>query len=51
MSFQATKEEIMKAYRRLSRIYHPDKHAENKEDAELLFTRAKKACEGNYCEV
>lgn len=35
------------AYKYLSRIYHPDKHTdvEKKRDAELLFTRTKKAYE------
>lgn len=35
------------AYRNLSRLYHPDKHvnADNKEKAELLFNRTKKAYE------
>ncbi|XP_053681347.1 dnaJ homolog subfamily C member 11 [Anopheles nili] len=43
----ATQEEISKAYRYLSRIFHPDKHGngENKEKAELMFNRTKKAYE------
>ncbi|XP_049299929.1 dnaJ homolog subfamily C member 11 [Anopheles funestus] len=43
----ATHEEISKAYRNLSRIFHPDKHGngENKQKAELMFNRTKKAYE------
>uniref|UniRef100_A0A182MMY3 J domain-containing protein n=1 Tax=Anopheles culicifacies TaxID=139723 RepID=A0A182MMY3_9DIPT len=43
----ATQEEISKAYRNLSRIFHPDKHGngENKQKAELMFNRTKKAYE------
>lgn len=43
----ATQEEIIAAYRRLSRLYHPDKHTDNeqKKKAELLFSRIKKAYE------
>uniref|UniRef100_A0A182JRE3 J domain-containing protein n=1 Tax=Anopheles christyi TaxID=43041 RepID=A0A182JRE3_9DIPT len=41
----ATQEEISKAYRNLSKIFHPDKHdnGENKQKAELMFNRTKKA--------
>uniref|UniRef100_A0A182QHK4 J domain-containing protein n=1 Tax=Anopheles farauti TaxID=69004 RepID=A0A182QHK4_9DIPT len=43
----ATADEISKAYRNLSRIFHPDKHGngENKQKAELMFNRTKKAYE------
>uniref|UniRef100_A0A182JFA2 Uncharacterized protein n=1 Tax=Anopheles atroparvus TaxID=41427 RepID=A0A182JFA2_ANOAO len=43
----ATQEEISKAYRNLSRIFHPDKHGngENKQKAELMFNRTKRAYE------
>ncbi|XP_058066430.1 dnaJ homolog subfamily C member 11 [Anopheles bellator] len=43
----ATEEEISKAYRNWSRVFHPDKHGngENKQKAELLFNRTKKAYE------
>uniref|UniRef100_A0A1B0GC22 J domain-containing protein n=1 Tax=Glossina morsitans morsitans TaxID=37546 RepID=A0A1B0GC22_GLOMM len=43
----ATAEQINAAYRKLSRIYHPDKHmeGENKHKAEMLFNRTKKAYE------
>ncbi|XP_052873163.1 dnaJ homolog subfamily C member 11 [Anopheles cruzii] len=43
----ATEEEISKAYRSWSRVFHPDKHGngKNKEKAELLFNRTKKAYE------
>ncbi|XP_050097197.1 dnaJ homolog subfamily C member 11 [Anopheles aquasalis] len=43
----ATQEEISRAYRNLSRIFHPDKHGngENKQNAELMFNRTKKAYE------
>ncbi|XP_025829928.1 dnaJ homolog subfamily C member 11 [Agrilus planipennis] len=47
ISKEATKEEINNAYRRLSRIYHPDKHLdpEKKQKAEILFNKTKKAYE------
>lgn len=47
VSREATKEEINNAYRSLSRVYHPDKHLdpENKEKAEILFNKTKKAYE------
>ncbi|XP_054274989.1 dnaJ homolog subfamily C member 11 [Macrosteles quadrilineatus] len=44
----ASSEEINYAYRRLSRLYHPDKHTSDplkKNDAELLFHKTKKAYE------
>ncbi|XP_058838201.1 dnaJ homolog subfamily C member 11 [Topomyia yanbarensis] len=43
----ASPEEISTAYRSLSRIYHPDKHVDvrNKEKAEMMFNRTKKAYE------
>ncbi|KAG4070024.1 hypothetical protein HA402_013684 [Bradysia odoriphaga] len=43
----ATIEEINAAYRKFSRMYHPDKHTnlEFKQKAELLFNRVKKAYE------
>lgn len=46
---QATQEEVNAAYRRLSRMYHPDKHvdAEQKKKADLLFSKIKKAYEGS----
>ena len=46
--FQATDEEINNAYRRLSRLYHPDKHMDpsRKKEAEVLFSKTKKAYEG-----
>lgn len=45
---QASKEEINNSFRKLSRIYHPDKHldSEMKEKAENMFTKIKKAHEG-----
>ncbi|KAL3280890.1 hypothetical protein HHI36_004117 [Cryptolaemus montrouzieri] len=47
ISREASKEEINNAYRRLSRVYHPDKHldAELKNKAEILFNKTKKAYE------
>lgn len=44
---QAPQEEITNAYRRLSRIYHPDKHTDalRKKEAEVLFNKTKKAYE------
>ncbi|RWS22515.1 dnaJ subfamily C member 11-like protein [Leptotrombidium deliense] len=46
---QATEEQIIASYRRLSRLFHPDKHQnENaKKEAEILFNKAKKAYEGS----
>ncbi|XP_018783556.1 PREDICTED: dnaJ homolog subfamily C member 11 [Bactrocera latifrons] len=43
----ATGEQINAAYRKLSRIYHPDKHVdvESKQKAEQLFNRTKRAYE------
>lgn len=45
---QATDEDIGNAYRRLSRLYHPDKHMnpDRKKEAEILFGKTKKAYEG-----
>ena len=54
-NWQASKEEINNAFRKMSRIYHPDKHTseETKIKAETLFNKIKKAHEGlfshNYC--
>ncbi|XP_039278518.1 dnaJ homolog subfamily C member 11 isoform X2 [Nilaparvata lugens] len=47
VSRTATPEEISNAYRRLSRLYHPDKHTDvsKKHDAEILFNKTKKAHE------
>ncbi|XP_054016549.1 dnaJ homolog subfamily C member 11 isoform X2 [Hylaeus anthracinus] len=43
----ATADEISNAYRRQSRLYHPDKHTDPllKKEAEILFNRTKKAYE------
>lgn len=43
----ASPEDISTAYRNFSRIYHPDKHVDvrNKEKAEMMFNRTKKAYE------
>ncbi|XP_071449157.1 dnaJ homolog subfamily C member 11 [Hetaerina americana] len=43
----ATNEEITIAYRRLSRVYHPDKHLDlsQKKEAEILFNKTKRAYE------
>ncbi|XP_063224504.1 dnaJ homolog subfamily C member 11 [Bacillus rossius redtenbacheri] len=43
----ASNEDITNAYRRLSRLYHPDKHfdPELKKEAELIFNKTKKAYE------
>lgn len=48
--FQASSEEITFAYRRLSKIYHPDKHVDEskKKEAEILFNKTQKAYEGRY---
>ncbi|XP_060518875.1 dnaJ homolog subfamily C member 11 isoform X2 [Cylas formicarius] len=44
---EATKEEISNAYRRLSRMYHPDKHLDPalKAKAETMFNKTKRAYE------
>lgn len=44
---QASQEEITNSYRRLSRIYHPDKHTDpvRKKEAEVLFNKTKRAYE------
>ncbi|CAG9771903.1 unnamed protein product [Ceutorhynchus assimilis] len=44
---EATKDEINNAYRRLSRVYHPDKHLDPalKAKAEIMFNKTKKAYE------
>ncbi|XP_029050782.1 dnaJ homolog subfamily C member 11 isoform X2 [Osmia bicornis bicornis] len=41
----ATQEEINNAYRRQSKLYHPDKHVDpvHKKEAEVLFNRTKEA--------
>lgn len=41
----ASSEDIVQAYRRLSRVYHPDKHMENKDKAQEMFGKIKKAYE------
>ncbi|XP_074109454.1 dnaJ homolog subfamily C member 11 [Cotesia typhae] len=47
VSRNATPEEIQQAYRRQSRLYHPDKHVDPilKKKAEVLFSRTNKAYE------
>ncbi|ELT99888.1 hypothetical protein CAPTEDRAFT_177367 [Capitella teleta] len=48
LSKEATKDEINNAFRRMSRLYHPDKHANRpglNEKAVNLFTKIKKAHE------
>ncbi|KAK3104741.1 hypothetical protein FSP39_009031 [Pinctada imbricata] len=47
VSRKASKEEITSAFRRLSRIYHPDKHQDplKKKKAETLFAKLKDAYE------
>lgn len=44
---EASNDEINNAYRRLSRLYHPDKHSDPilKKQAEILFNKTKKAYE------
>ncbi|KAL1116760.1 hypothetical protein AAG570_005232, partial [Ranatra chinensis] len=43
----ALNDEITNAYRRLSRLYHPDKHVDpaRKKEAEIMFNKTKKAYE------
>ena len=44
---QCGEEEIKGAYRRQSRLFHPDRHCDaNKESAELNFQKIKRAYEG-----
>ncbi|GLV37777.1 uncharacterized protein CBL_06521 [Carabus blaptoides fortunei] len=47
VSKEAASDEISNAYRRLSRLYHPDKHfePEQKKKAEALFNKTKRAYE------
>lgn len=47
VSRNAANDEISNAYRRLSRLYHPDKHVDphRKKEAEILFNKTKKAYE------
>lgn len=48
---QATDEEINASYRRLSKIFHPDKHVvdpSKQKEAMEFFTKIKKAHEGEF---
>ena len=49
MSRNASAEEITAAYKKLSRLYHPDKHVDKKrkQQALLMFSKLKNAYEGN----
>ena len=49
VNVKATEKEITQAYHRLGLVYHPDKHrdADNKRNAEVLFSKVKKAYDGN----
>ena len=46
----ASQDEITAAYKKMSRLYHPDKHREEskKQQAEIMFAKLKTAYEGNY---
>ena len=48
VSRTATEEEITAAYKKLTRLYHPDKHRdeENQKKAEVMFNKLKNAYEG-----
>ena len=48
VSRNATPEEITAAYKKLSRLYHPDKHIEEqkKQQALIMFTKLKNFYEG-----
>ena len=48
VSRQATPEEITAAYKKLSRLYHPDKHLddEKKQQALIMFAKLKNSYEG-----
>ena len=50
VSRNATAEEITAAYKKLSRLYHPDKHIEEqkKQQALIMFTKLKNSYEGKY---
>jgi hypothetical protein len=47
-NFKATEKEITQAYHRLGLVYHPDKHkdADSKRNAEVLFSKVKRAYDG-----
>lgn len=51
VSRTASDEEISAAYKKLSRIYHPDKHREEdkRKKAEVMFNKLKIAYEGTNC--
>ena len=47
-------EEITNAYRKMSRLFHPDKHAVNEktqQNAQRQFTKIKRAYEGICCHL
>ncbi|CAB0005493.1 unnamed protein product [Nesidiocoris tenuis] len=46
-NMEASQEEIVNAYRRLSKLFHPDKHTDpiRKREAEFLFNKVKQAYE------
>lgn len=48
VNFQASNEDITNAYRRLSKIYHPDKHSDPdlKKHAEELFNKTRRFYDG-----
>lgn len=48
VSRMATEAEVVAAYKKLTRLYHPDKHLdpEKKKKAEVMFAKLKKAHEG-----
>ena len=50
VSRNATPEEITAAYKKLSRLYHPDEHIEEqkKQQALIMFTKLKNSYEGKY---
>lgn len=48
VNFQATSDEINKAYRKRCLIFHPDRHSddEDKKQAEKIFVKLRRAHEG-----
>lgn len=49
VSRTASDEEIVSAYKKFSRLYHPDKHRDedDKKKAEVMFAKLKNAYEGS----
>lgn len=50
--FKASPEDVNVAFRRLSKMFHPDKHVNpvQKKQAEIMFNKVKRAHEGIFTE-